>query len=358
MLFIAASLLLSACAGAAFRAASSWPGMSSDGSNLYLAFNEAVYALDIESGAIRWRYPSQPERGRAFYAPPVVAGDELVIVGDFSNQITALRTVDGAAIWGPLPLSDNGNERIVGAPAVVGDLVLVPSSDGRLYARDISDGSEVWTFPSTSDEPLSEAIWSGVLIIDERVYFASLDHSVYALDLQTGRKLWSNPPDLSGAIADTPVLAGDTILIGSFASQLVALDPDSGRVRWAFDAANWVWGSPAVDDEVAYFGDITGRLHAVTVERGAEVWNDSIGGPVSASPAYANGIVYFASQSGLLLARDSATNNPVWQAEFEGQLLTDPLLVGETLFVATNGGDPLLRAFDAVSGATRWSFTP
>jgi outer membrane protein assembly factor BamB len=358
LLLVAGSLVLSACAGAALRSASSWPGLSTDGSNLYLAFNDAVYALDLESGGVRWKYPGQPERGRSFFAAPAVADDELIIVGDFSNQITGLRSVDGAALWGPIPLSDNGNERVVGAPTVAGDLVLVPSSDGRLYARNVSDGSPVWTFPSLAVEPLSEAIWSGALVTDDRVYVSSLDHRLYALNLQNGNALWGNPPDLSGAVADTPVLAGNSILIGSFGSQLVALDAESGRIRWAFDTSDWVWGAPAVGGEVAYFGDITGQLHAVSVDRGAEIWSGSIGGPVSASPVYANDIVYFVSESGLLLAREATTNNPVWQAEFEGQLLTDPLLVGDTLFVASNGGDPLLRAFDAESGATRWSFTP
>lgn len=355
---LAGGLLLSACAGAAFRQPASWPGLASDGSTAFLAMNQQVYAIDVSSGTARWRYPAEPERGRTFYAAPAVTEDGTLLVGDFVNQITALRGSDGSELWGPVPLSDDRNERVIGAPTLAGDMVLVPSTDGRLYARKLAGGDPVWTFPDEADPPLEEAIWSAPLVAGDRVYLSSMDHHVYALDLSTGRSLWASPPDLGGAVANTPVMAGDLLLVGSFASQLVALDPDSGRTVWSYDTADWVWGSPAVDDRAAYFGDLSGQLHAVTLERGNEIWTTDLGGRAIASPTLDGEQLYVVVESGLLLDREAATGDPGWQVLLETQLLTSPLLIDGTLLVASNGGDTLLSAYDASSGAQRWQFTP
>lgn len=355
---LAASLSLSGCAGGAFGQASSWPGLASDGETAFVAADQFVYAVDLGSGVARWRYPAEPERNRTFYAPPAVAEGGTVIVGDFSNQLTALQSESGAVLWGPEPLSPDRNDRVIGAPVAVGELVLAPSTDGRLYARSLSDGSAVWSFPAADQDPLEEAIWAAPLVVDQRVYVAAMDHHIYALDLATGLELWAAAPDLGGAVADTPTPAGDLLLVGSFAGKVVALEAGSGSIRWEYEAEGWVWGAPAVDAEVAYFGDLSGQLHAVSVDRGSPLWSTTIGGQISASPAVDGDLLYVPSENGLLLVRQRESGNPAWQATSQGQLLTDPLLVNGTLLVASNGGEPLLMALDAESGAQRWSFSP
>ncbi len=358
VLALVGSAMLGACAGAASRQPASWPGLASDGTTAYLAINQSVYAVDVASGSARWQYPAEPQRSRSFYAAPAITPDGNLLVGDFMNQLTQIRAVDGLEVWGPVPLSDDQNERIIGAPTIAGELVLVSSTDGRLYARSLADGSAVWTFPAESDPPLEEAIWAAPLVVGDRVYLAAMDHHVYAIDLSTGQGLWSSPPDLDGAVADTPILAGDRLLVGSFASRIVALDPDSGRELWRYDTADWVWSSPAISSEVAYFGDLSGVLHSIGVARGTQDWNIDLGSRIIASPLVDGDQLYVVTEGGLLLARQSDSGNPAWQVVIQGQLLTNPLLIDGTLLVASNGGDPLLSAYEAQSGAQRWSFTP
>lgn len=358
LLVLIAGVLLSACVGGAFRQPSSWPGLSSDGERAYVAIDQFVYAVDLGSGVAQWQYPTEPERNRTFYAPPAIAENGNVIVGDFSNQLTALRAESGAVVWGPEPLSSDRNDRVIGAPIAVGEMVLAPSTDGRLYARQVADGSAVWTFPPADQEPLEDAIWAAPVVVDGRVYVAGMDHHVYALDLATGRPLWSVVPDLEGAVADAPTLAGDLLLVGSFASKMVALEAESGRIRWEYDTEDWVWGAPAVASGVAYFGDLSGQLHAISVGGGALHWTYSVEGQIVASPAVQGDLLYVPSGAGLLLVRQLDNGDPAWQATSDGQLLTDPLLVDGTLLVASNAGEALLLAFDTESGAQRWSFSP
>ena len=51
VLFVAA-LLLTGCSGAALTP-SSWPGLAADAETAYVASNQAVYALDLATGADR-----------------------------------------------------------------------------------------------------------------------------------------------------------------------------------------------------------------------------------------------------------------------------------------------------------------
>ena len=356
-LLLAAALLLAGCAGAAVRGASSWPGLASDGDLAFVAFNQAVYAVDLESGALRWKYPTAPERGRAFYAPPAVSSEGLLIVGDFFNQITALDPADGSVEWGPLQLSAPTN-RIIGGPAVEDRLLLVASSDGRLYARDVVTGQALWEFPAASSEPLVGGLWSAPVVDGDRIFLTALDHNLYVLELATGDLIWNEPPNLGGAAADSPVLTDGLILVGTFGNQLRALNTEHGSVEWTLEVENWVWGSAAVGQGVAYFGDLSGVLHAVNLDSGAEVWRTAVGSSISASPVFSQDQVFAVAQNGVVSARAASTGAELWQHTLEAQLLTDPLLVGDALLVASTTGQPLLTAFIAESGATRWSFTP
>ncbi len=357
-LLIVLAPLLAGCAGAALGAASGFPGIASDGETVYLASGPAVYAIDLNSGAERWHYPLESQRDLTFFAAPAIGAGDQLIVGDFNNQLHALDRRTGNLIWGPTPLSQNGanKEHVIGGPVVTDELVLVPSSDGRLYARRTSDGSAVWAFPPEDEEPLREALWASPTVEGDRVYFGSLDHHLYALDLTSGRPLWPESVDLSGALADAPTSTGELLLIGTFSNRLVALDAAHGEVTWSFASGDWVWGSPSIWEGRAYFGDLSGTLYAVELDSGSEIWRVPTAGGIAASPAVADGRVYAVTETGSLLAWDATDSAPAWRTSLEGQLLTDPLVVGETVLVASTGGTVQLSAYDRDSGAIRWTF--
>jgi outer membrane protein assembly factor BamB len=301
-----------------------------------MAFNQGVYAVDASSGNLRWSYPAEAESGRTFFATPAISDDGLLYVGDFENNVFALNGATGTVEWGPIQLGED-NGRIVGGPTIAGNMLLVPSGDGRLYARDIADGSAIWTFPAEFNEPLEEAIWSAPVVDGERVFFTAMDHNVYAVDLSQGGQLWTATRDIGGAIADSPILVDHMLLAGTLGHELIALEDDRGREAWIFNAGDWIWGSPVIGDGVAYFGDLGGRLHAVDVRTGSEIWSETLSSRISASPALGEDRIFVAAESGTLL---------------------EPLVIGDTVIVATNGGDPLMCAFDVDNGSERWSYTP
>lgn len=353
-IFLAVSLLtlsLTGCVGGYLVNPSGWPGISFAQDTVFVAYNQTVYALDLNSGQERWSFSDEDDRAAAFYTSPAVA-DNLIIVGGYNNIVYALDRTSGVERW----RFTEANDRIIGAPAVAGDLILIPSADGRLYALNTNTGTKVWTFPAEGS--LTKALWSMPLIDGQNIYISSMDHHVYALNLETGKKRWEQ--DLSGAIADTPTLVNGLLLVGTFSEQMIALDVATGTTQWTLDTEGWVWGNPVVSNSVAYFGDIAGVFYAVDTENGQIIQSggDQLDGPITSTPALDNDRIFLVTEAGTIYARQVSTNNPLWQLKPGGRLLSDPLLTGESLLVASMDTDVLVTAFDAGSGTVRWSFTP
>lgn len=338
------ALILTGCSGG--LASTSWPGISADETSVYLAFSQAVRAIDLKDGHEQWFYPREADRSLTMFAPPALAPEDQIIVGAYNMKVLALQKEDQTVAWE----SDASKGRIVGAPVIAGDFVLVPSADGNLYALDVRNGSLAWSFKAR------QALWASPAVEGDAIYLTSLDHHVYALDLSSGKSLWQT--DLGGAIPDKPAIAGDVILAGTLGDKLFALQKQSGEILWQIEAKNWVWGTPAVADGVAYVADLSGVASAVSTANGAEVWSRTLGGRIIASPLLADKMVYFVTEAGAVYALSAADGKTVWQKTPGGKLLSDPVLAGKTLVVSALGGESLLSAYDAQSGELLWSYKP
>jgi len=106
------------------------------GGTLYVALADAtVRAVDAATGSERWA-----TRLNAFVggAPPVVVGD-AVVVADTRGQVYRLDASSGSRIW-----DFAMNTSVIGAPAVAGSTILVPTADGDLAAFDLDSGHQIW----------------------------------------------------------------------------------------------------------------------------------------------------------------------------------------------------------------------
>jgi outer membrane protein assembly factor BamB len=339
------SALLAGCSGGG-AVASSWPGVTVDDSKAYIATGPAVYAVDLVSGQERWRFPAEADRDMTFFAAPALTDDGDLIVGGYNATVYRLDAEDGGIVW-----TFNGvGARIVGSPVVAGELVLVPSSDHTLYALRLSSGQAAWRFDT------EHALWAAPLADGDRLYLAALDHHVYALDLASGDLLWSQ--DVGGAAADTPVLSDGLLLVGTFGNGLQAVSAENGEPQWSFASDGWVWGGPAVNTVAAFFGDVAGVMYALDPRTGDLLWRLQPDGPVVGTPAVDSDRVFFGTESGTVYARRAENGDPLWENALDGKALSDPILAGDVVLVAATGGEVLLTALSADSGAVRWSFTP
>lgn len=237
--------------------------------------SDAIIAMDMETGAIRWAqqyladdafnvacaiqgHPNCPiEDGPDldFGAPPILTqttdGRDILLAGQKSGGVYALDPDTGARIW----------ERSFGRGGLLGGihwgmainrrsgLLFVPINDMQLfykitegeskpglYALDIATGESRWTTPldGTCGErtPCNPGLSAAIAATDELVFTGGLDGYIRAFDAQTGAMVWhfdtwgdfmaSNAEKAVGGTIDVhgPLIAGDMIFIQSgYASQ-------------------------------------------------------------------------------------------------------------------------------------------
>jgi outer membrane protein assembly factor BamB len=343
--------------------------MSIEDDLVFVAYSDAVYAIESSDGNLVWSFVPEvegesggllsflsPSEPLAFYAPPAPTGEGSVIVGDYTGTVYSLDRTEGTLNW-KRDISADG--RIIGGPTVSDGMVYVPSSDHKLYALSVEDGSQRWEFPT--EGPL----WSAPLVVDDTIYLASMDHRIYALD-KNGRNLWTSER-MSGAIADTPSMNSDQLLVGTFDKKLEAVRAADGKQTWEpFLAENWVWGGPVIEADVAYFGDLSGNLYEVSTETGKSGLEGQTprlsltGDRIVASPVIALDQLLVVTENGVIRSEDLETRDRLWETNLEGKLLTKPVVTEEFVLVALTDAEDgiLIQALDRVNGTFRWPFTP
>lgn len=347
-LIILASLLSSCVGGASI--ASSWPGLTANGGLTYLAYGQFIYAIDYLNGTEKWRYPAEAEKGIEFYAPPALTEDGQLIAGGFDHKLYSLDAANGTQRW----VFDGAKDRYIAGPLVTENGIYAPSSDGSLYALDFN-GNLMWTFRT------DQAIWATptTSAACDCIYIASMDRYVYAVDATTGRELWQSP-ELSGSIIGSPAFDPENMLIfaGTFGSEMVALNAETGQITWRTPTEEWIWSGPLLVDGVLYFGDEIGNFYALSASDGVQVWKIQPlpESPIVGTPFIEEGIIYFTSESATIYGINS--NGTIARTyNVAAKLYTPPVWANGNLLVAEMEGDALLVALNE-NGAQQWVFAP
>jgi outer membrane protein assembly factor BamB len=110
------------------------PAMAADGQLvIYPSEDGSLYALDADTGALRWKAPNIGNRAGAGLAPSIVNG--LVWAGDSNDRLAAFDLGNGRKLWtstrfGEVP----GFGTATCSPVVADRFVLCGTADGRLIA--------------------------------------------------------------------------------------------------------------------------------------------------------------------------------------------------------------------------------
>ncbi len=359
MLVIAlAAVMLSACAS---RAAlnNSWPGLASDGETAYLASGQFVYAIRLSDGKEVWRYPDKSSNSLQFIAQPVIAPDGTVVIGSAGtdHRLVALdpSSID-ASTNAPAEkwiFSDAKSSWVAGA-LILDDKVFAPNSDGTLYVLDLQDGFS--TKSALKEIELGGALWAQPSTDGSLVYVSSVDHYLHAIDPETYEFAWP-AIDLGGAAPGTPLVGPDgNVYIGSFASEVIKVEPATGATTLLTSTQGWVWGGPVTDGQNIYFGDLEGNLFAVDANKGSQLWSIQPDGPVVGSPLALEKTIVFATESGSVYAVD-IDGKIVWQRDVGGEIFTVPVAGSERIIVAPMQAEFSLAVLDT-NGNQVWTFSP
>src|SRR5262249_1298977 len=161
---------------------------------------------------------------------------------------------------------------------------------------------------------------------------------------------------------DTPIMLWDTLFVVTPFNRVVALDPQTGKARWQYD--------PKIDLSVPYGDGLTCR--------GVAAWHDRRAAPDSTCGRR----IFLATNDGRLIALDATTGKPCEDFGERGQvtlskrlgklipgeyhMTSPPAVAGDLVIVGSaitdneraDAPSGIVRAFDARTGALKWSWDP
>jgi outer membrane protein assembly factor BamB len=318
-------------------------------------------------GGIRWQVQTG---GRVRSSPAVTAS--TVYVGGGDGFLYALDRTSGAVVW-----KFNAGDPVDASPALANGLVIAATLSGRFFAVDQKSGKLRWSRVTGKALPFNTApaggwdlVASSPLVVGQTVVIGGPDGGIYALDAGTGNVRWRY--QTGGRVRSSPAYRDGMTVVGSWDGRVYALDFATGKERWVFhtdgDTLNSakfgfdrraVQSSPAIVGGAVYVGSRDGGLYAIDAATGARRWRSTHRGSwVVGSPSVANGRAYVGSSDGhFIQAVDTATGKEVWRLNLESNVLASPLLAGDLLLAATFSTSSLrgeLLAIEPATGRLRW----
>ena len=127
--------------------------------------------------------------------------------------------------------------KIYATPALSSNILVVPCTDGTIYAFDAASGEDKWKCVTT------QAIVASPTIFKKTVYVGGADEHFRALRLKDGKVLWSWP-GVRGFCDGAPYVDKYQALFTTWNNRLFSVDPVSGTTQWAWAPKGSAFFSP------------------------------------------------------------------------------------------------------------------
>ncbi len=260
-----------------------------------------------------------------------------VAFANAKGQVSLLDAQTGKDLW-RVAL----NTAVSAGVGTDGQQVALVTRDNQLVA--LKDGQVMWrqTLPAQS--------FTAPLVAGARVFVLTADRVVMAFDGASGRPLWTQQRTGEPLVlkqAGVLMAFKNTLLVG-LSGRLVALNPDTGVVRWenAVATPRGINDMERLVDMVApatRAGDVVcvrafqSQVGCVNAEKGQLIWNRSAPGERGIS---GNDTLMVSNLSnGVVQAWNRANGDRLWETErLKYRVLSAPLVTPRGILVADNGG--------------------
>ncbi len=233
---------------------------------MFLSAPPIIYAVDISTGKIAWRYRTAPGEGGLFGPPGsptregVAIGEGLVFAGLSDTSLIALREDTGELLWKTSIAAPSGEPTgpPSGAPLYADGIVSIGTTGdygyrGQIVGVDAKTGHELWRFfvvPSPGETgsdtwPKNNNAWKhgGGAVWLVGTYDPQLGLDIYA----TGNAV----PQYGGEHRP-----GDNL----YTDCVVALDNKTGKLRWHYQIVHHdIWEADVAEAPVLFDAQVNGE---------------------------------------------------------------------------------------------------
>ena len=258
-------------------------------------------------------------------------------------------------------------------PTVVDGVLYADSTDGKLAAFDAASGKTLWSKSSRThgwfgwgDKRRADALYAGgPAVAGDLLVVGTLDGHVYAVSAKNGDPRWN--AELSASVLASPVIAGDLVVVRTQDGRVYGLDAASGDRRWVYDQGNVPLlslrgnGTLLVANGVVFMGSDDGKLVALRQDNGARLWEQKLASgegrteidrlnDADGSVLLAGSTLYTAAYHGNLVAVDGPSGRPLWAHPFSS---FEALAANDHAIFAVND-ESQVWAFDKSGGTDIW----
>ncbi|QPC81182.1 serine/threonine-protein kinase [Phototrophicus methaneseepsis] len=223
-----------------------------------------------------------------------------------------------------------------------------PRANSRELVDSGADGrmQPIWTFETEDEIRSSPASADGV------VFVGSYDTNLWAIEQQSGEFIWKRPSD--AGIASTPGIDSyhGQVIIGSEDYTIRAINMRDGRVNWSHITGNKVRSSPNIAHGYVFFGSDDGKLYALLADNGRYQWEYDAGSAVRSKPFITNERVIFGTEGGDIVGLE-LNGQRKWVLRTKKAVTSSPYVDLEGICYV-GSFDGFIYAIDADSGFSHW----
>src|SRR5690606_20676211 len=169
-------------------------------------------------------------------------------------------------------------------------------------------------------------------------FISGCDEHLRVINIETGTQVADIP--MESFLIASPAVIGDMLYVGTYASEVVALDWTTKTFVWRFkdDKQEFPYhGSAVATDEKIIVGGRDKKMHCIDRASGKELWNFTCKAAIDSSPALVDQRVFFGSSDGNLYSVDANTGKELWKFTAGRDITAGPAIGENCLVVGSEG---------------------
>ncbi|MCK5520422.1 MAG: PQQ-binding-like beta-propeller repeat protein [Candidatus Marinimicrobia bacterium] len=195
-------------------------GAAYDNGIVYVSSTEGIFAVDAQSGILKWEKQLMHLRG--ILTPAIANG--IVYLPAYVGRVYALDAVTSEVIWTFKPEIENAGNYLLfnNAVTVLDNIVLVSAHEDQYRILDAKTGEELWNIDLRDNENDKNHIVTPASSADGIGYFADDKGKIEAWDLATRERLWTFT--VEGSIKSAPAIYKGVVFVSSTDGYIYAIE--------------------------------------------------------------------------------------------------------------------------------------